>query len=137
MANSIHRGSLNELRKQINFDRSRLNDIEDTKAQETIVNGRFAVNNPGEAYHAIWFPHVFATLPSITFGFEIDSTNSIRVKRAPVITAQVYEWLTTERLPTLRLFIGARVLVVSEGAMASAFTVTWSAHGVAYSNPRY
>lgn len=123
-------------RKSLNSEQVRRNDILETRAKETTLKGRFAVNNTGEAYKSIVFPVVFSKMPTITFGFEVDTLNSIYQTRAPVITAQVYDWQYTERLPYSRLYYGAKFLVVSEGAMASAFTVTWFATGTAFTSPR-
>lgn len=122
-------------RHQLNSEQTRHNDIMSTRAQETVLNGRFGVNNAGEAYKNIVFPVTFSKLPLITFGFELDGVSSSIVTRAPVITAEVYDWLFIERLPLSRLYTGAKILVVSEG-FTVRFTVTWSASGMAFTSPR-
>ena len=127
-------GQLETFRRQMNSERVRHDDIMTTRAQETVVNGRFVINNTGEARKSIVFPVAFSKLPVITFGVEI--APGFISTRAPVITAEVYDWQFTERLPISRLYTGAKVLVVSEGATVSKFTITWSASGIAYSNPR-
>lgn len=125
-----------QFRKNMVSEQVRHNDIMSTRAQHTVLDGRFGVNNTGEAYKDIVFPVAYADMPTLTFGFEVDSLNSIIITRAPVITAEVYDWIYIERLPLSRLYTGARILVVSTGATVSKFTVTWSASGTAFTNPR-
>lgn len=128
--------NVNSFRKQLNSEQVRHADMAASRAQETVLKGRFNVNNTGEAYKSVVFPVAFSTLPLVTFGFEVNTLDSIVQTRAPKITAQVYDWQYTERLPTSRIYYGAKFLVVSEGAMVSAFTVTWQASGIAFSGPR-
>lgn len=127
---------LAQFRKQLRSSYQRLEDVMSTTAQESAVVGRFPVNNAGEAYKTLLFdPVVFATIPTITFGFEIEGDNNIKTTRAPVITASVYSWKLQERNPASPLYTGADILVVSTGPALVKFTVTWNATGVAFANP--
>ena len=123
-------------RKFRNSETTRHNDIAHTRAQNSLVKGRFPVNNAGEAVKSIVFPVAFSELPSITFGFELEESSNIASGNAPIISAEVYAWITEDRPPVSRLYTGAHIMVTSIGQALSMFTVVWSASGTAFMNPR-
>lgn len=119
-----------------NSEETRHADIYETRAQESLVKGRFPVNNAGEGTKAIKFPVAFSNLPHITFGFELEGRNKIAQGRSPIISAEVYDWITVDRPPFSRLYTGAHVLVTATGQNLTKFTVVWNASGIAFGNPR-
>lgn len=126
-----------ELYKKIHrAEATRHADIYETRAQESMVKGRFPVNNAGEGTKSIKFPVAFSNLPHITFGFELEDVAKIARGRSPIISAEVYDWITVDRPPFSRLYTGAHIVVVAEGQNLSRFTVVWNASGIAFSNPR-
>ena len=122
------------LRKMRSED-NRKRDLSTVTADITHYTCRIPVNNAGEARPVIMFPEncKFGQLPSVSFGFELHSTD--HRGRMPVFAASVDEWITVDRLPNSRLYVGVRFLMSSEAVQDSSFVCTATISGIAYGGP--
>jgi hypothetical protein len=119
--------------RRMRSETNRRIDLSTVAADVTHYSCRIPVNNAGEARPIINFPCRFGQLPTVTFGFELHSSD--HQGKMPVFAASVDEWITIDRLPGSRLYAGARFLISSEAADDIAFVVTATISGVAYGGP--
>lgn len=128
--------SIEDIRRRMYNNQMRHNDRLSVAAQPSVRSGRFMVNNAGgEATKEIYFQGSFSSPPIVTFGIDFLPDDDYHVGHAPIVTSQVIDWVTIDRLPSTPLYRGAKILTVSEGPPTSKFIVTWSAVGVAYQDP--
>lgn len=122
---------LRQLRKEDN----RRRDLSSVAADITHYTCRIPINNAGEARPVVMFPEncKFGQLPSVTFGFELYSSD--HRGRMPVFAGSVDEWITVDRLPSTRLYVGARFLISSEAVEDISFVCTATISGIAYGGP--
>lgn len=125
--------SIEEFRRLNRSLEIRRNDLQSTAADVTVCTTRIKINNAGEAYADFMFPCRYAQLPSINFGFELQSTPA--TGKMPVFAGSVDEWYASERLPSSRLYKGARLLISSESTETISFIVVATATGIAFSGP--
>lgn len=110
-------------------------DLASVTADITHYTCRIPINNAGEARPVVMFPEncKFGQLPSVTFGFELYSTD--HRGKMPVFAGSVDEWITVDRLPNTRLYVGARFLISSEAVEDISFVCTATVSGIAYGGP--
>ncbi len=125
--------SIEEFRRLNRSYDIRRNDMRSTAADVTVCTCRVKVNNAGEARADFMFPCRYAQLPSINFGFELQSTPE--TGKMPVFAGSVDEWYAIEKLPSSRLYTGARLLISSESTETISFIVIATATGIAFSGP--
>ena len=126
--------SLNSLRNSMRSHNQRSTDLQSVAAQPTTSEFRLMVNSPGETYADFEFSTPFAQAPTITCGYEVMG-GQITEGRAPMISAQVVEWMSRPRLPYSALYTGAKLVIVSEAPRGTGFIVHVTATGVAFSGP--
>lgn len=126
---------LEDFRKSMRLNESRLSDAREMAAADSVLDGKFLVNNTGEAYKDVFFPVLFSTIPSVSFGFEMQEGEKTIDGQVPAFTAHAYDWLTIERPPISRFFNGMKVRVVSSGPAYHKFIVHWRVSGIAFTNP--
>lgn len=121
--------------KQMRTESNRRNDLSSVAADVTHYTCRIPVNNAGEARPVVMFPEnaKFGQLPTVSFGFELYSAD-YRGKM-PVFAASVDQWITVDRLPGSRLYVGARFLISSDAVEDIAFICTATVSGIAYGGP--
>lgn len=125
--------NLNHYRKNYNNYQQRGNDLRDTAAKVTISTCRVKVNDSGELIMPFEFACLYSQIPTITFGYQLQST--VYSGRVPIFSAAVKEYKTIERPPFSRLYSGASLSIVSESVDGLSFVVVATATGIAFSGP--
>lgn len=109
------------------------NDLADARAKLTVSTCYVKINNAGEAEVDFEFACKYAQLPTINFGYQLQS--STFPGRVPIFSASVKDWLTIDRPPNSRLYTGATLSIVSESVDGLSFSVVATATGIAFSGP--
>ena len=120
-------------KRMLNSHMQRGADLASARAGVTVSTCYVKVNNAGEAEVDFEFACRYAQLPTITFGYQLQS--STFPGRVPVFSASVKDWLTIDRPPNSRLYTGARLSIVSESVDGLSFAVVATATGIAFSGP--
>lgn len=119
--------------KKIRSSLNRQTELASVAADVTHYSCRIPVNNAGEARPVIMFPCRFGQIPTVSFGFELHSTDY--AGKMPVFAASVDEFYSIDRLPGSRIYTGARLLISSEAATDIAFVCIATFSGIAYGGP--
>jgi len=98
------------------------------------VNGLFLISGVGEVSSTVNFPVKFIERPNVNFCGELQQSSPIVTGNFPTVSVVVGDWVRQET-STRRLFVGAKLLVVTHGPATQAMWIHWSATGVAISNP--
>lgn len=131
MNNTI--GKIELARRQNNSIYQRSRDLDAARAKVTVSTCYVKINNAGEIDIDFEFACKYAQLPTINFGYQLQS--STFPGRVPIFSASVKDYLTIERPPHSRLYTGATLSVVSESVDGLSFIVVATATGVAFSGP--
>ena len=105
------------------------------QATATAVTGQFRVNGQGEAQIDVTFPTRFVEKPILSFGAELIEGDSQVPGFMPWANVCVLSWTTKESPPQGRLYLGARLGVVSGGVSFQKMMVHWSFNGKALKSP--
>lgn len=125
--------NVNRLRRSVLVDKMRGSDLRASAAGIVVSSLRAPINNAGEADVDFIFSCNYSQLPTINFGYELQSP--VKSGYMPNFSASVEEWFTVERLPSSRLYTGAKIQVTSETASDISFILVATATGVAFSGP--
>jgi len=125
--------SIEAFRRNNQSIQSRQAGLESVAAGMTVSTCRIKINNTGETPVEFLFACSYSQLPSITFGFEIQSRP--RYGNIPLISGKVDEWIATDILPNSRLYTGANLIISSEAVDGVSFIATATATGIAFSGP--
>jgi len=125
--------NINQLRSKISTYENRRMDLAASAAGVTISSCRVKINNPGEAIVPFIFSCKYSSVPTITFGYEQQSTPYDG--RMPIFSASVKQFVTIQRPPHSQLYTGAELVIVSDMVPNSSFVVVATATGIAFSGP--
>jgi len=108
-----------------------------TTASLQICSGQVRVNGAGEASFPVTFPIKFSEKPSLSFGGEILTGDTIEQGLMPTANVIVLGWSTQDTPPYGRLYTGAQLGVVTSGVTFQKMIVHWNMIGKALTSPTY
>lgn len=103
-------------------------------AQETRASGKFMMGGAGERTVTVLFGVAFAEQPILSYGGEVKQGDLVP-GQYPELSVVVHGWVTDDRGPTSRLFLGANLAVVTRGPFWQKMYVYWHFDGVGYTSP--
>lgn len=127
--------NVNNLRAALKNERQAEQLREDMGASKTKLTGELKVNGAGETQVQVTFPVKFTEKPFLSFGAELLEREPILPGFLPTISVVVLGWITEERPPTSRLYVGAKLAVVTGGAAYQKMSVHWTVEAMALGNP--
>jgi hypothetical protein len=101
----------------------------------TRLSGEIRVNGAGETKAEITFPIRFSEKPKLSFGAELLEEDPIVAGFMPYANVVVLGWITQERPPTSRLYVGARLGIITGGVHHQKMVVHWHLEGSAITYP--
>jgi hypothetical protein len=122
-----------QLLRRMRTENIRRTDLAQTAADVTVCSVRIKINNAGEARADFMFPCRYSQLPTINFGFEVQST--VTSGRMPVFAGSVDKWYSEGPIDGSQLYTGAKLLISSESSENISFVCVATASGIAFSGP--
>jgi len=127
--------NMHNLRSGLNAEATTRRSQNDFQATATTVTGQFRVNGQGEAQIDVTFPAKFVEKPMLSFGAEVIEGDSQVPGFMPWANVCVLHWVTKESPPTGRLYMGARLGVVSGGVSFQKMMIHWTFSAKALKSP--
>lgn len=127
--------NLNEFRTAYNNEKTNMLNINEMTGDYSEIAGRLPINSAGEAVADVPFPVRFVTQPIFRFGFELQEGEGVISGRLPSGSAVVQSWNTIERLPSTVHYVGARLIIVTQGLKYQKMILNYSFSGRTLTNP--
>jgi hypothetical protein len=116
-------------------------DMASIEPQFSSVLGELQISGIGETIAQIQFRTLkFTEKPLFTYGAEVrggmnDMSQLVGQGKMPTMSACVLDWITEDRPPTSRLFVGAYLGIVTSGVSSLRSSIHWRVEGTALVGP--
>ena len=107
-------------------------DIEETSAGVTKLSGQIRVDSPGEVEIPITFPAFFSEKPLLSFGGELKVGTEPVPGSFPTVSVVIGSWSISDLSPSILIYKGCKLLVVTTGHPTQRMFVHWHLEGIAY-----
>lgn len=112
-------------------------DIEQTSAGVTKLSGQIRVDSPGEVEVPLVFPVFFSEKPLLSFGGELKVGTDAVPGSFPTVSVVIGSWSLSDASPTMLIYKGCKLLVVTTGHPTQRMFIHWHLEGIAYNNASF
>jgi len=137
ISNAYGRASAERLRRSLNDQQAAAEGLNDMAGGATTLTGEFLLKSSGEKKVVLNFPIEFTDKPILSFSAEIPEGDEIVDGNFPMVSALISRWITREKPPFSRTFVGCELAIVATGPSTQKMIFYWIFNGNTITNIGY